>query len=223
MHNLARNQLVWISAQAWQQMQARDWDTQAQQILAHWRGNKLPLVVCRQRSAADEVSLGLPAPQAWSRRRLALSVERDQITVRAEFPSLAQVARAQPWEEAATALDSGLSDGAVQARVYGSHGWQFLTGLPYLHPASDLDLSLQVTDFAAACRVLQTLAAAALPMRLDAEIVFVGGRAVAWRELQQLVSGQAAQVLVKDRYCVQLAHLHQVRAFAAGAAEPVPG
>ena len=73
-------------------------------------------------------------------------------------------------------LDLALSNWGVTAHVYGSHGWQLLTNMPYLHEGSDLDLSLAVPDFETACRVQALLAEVELERRLDGEIVFPGGK-----------------------------------------------
>ncbi|WP_114969635.1 malonate decarboxylase holo-[acyl-carrier-protein] synthase [Rhodoferax ferrireducens] len=212
MKRLARNQLVRIDTLAWQQIEARAWDPQAQEILAHWRAHSLPLVVCRQRDDAspDQICLGLPAPMQWSRRRLALRVPLDQIQVSGFFPSFLQVARASHWGLAAMDFDSALSSLGVNTRVYGSHGWQFLTDLPYLHDESDIDLSLHVDDFEAARRVVQQLATTELHRRIDGEIVFPTGEAIAWRELQKLLAGQTTQVMVKARCSIRLAAMEEV-------------
>jgi phosphoribosyl-dephospho-CoA transferase len=74
-------------------------------------------------------------------------------------------------------------------------------------------LSLRVVDFEAASQVAQLLQAAPLPMRMDGEIVFSGGQAIAWRELQKLLTGQTAQVMVKDLHRVWLATSQEVRRF----------
>lgn len=213
MQDFRRNQLVWLDALAWSQVQGHAWDVEAQALLAHWCDYDLPLVVCRQRLDVepDRLCLGLPAPLQWSRRRLALTVGRNQVTAMGAFPTLQQVAQAMPWRPAALELDRALSELAVTPRVYGSHGWQWLTQMAYLHEASDLDVTLNVPDFQIACQVTALLAAAELGPRLDGEIVFPGGQAVAWRELQRLLAGHTAQVLLKDRQSIRLAKLAELK------------
>jgi phosphoribosyl-dephospho-CoA transferase len=225
MKNLTRNQLVWLDQGAWAQIEDRLWDAEAQTILAHWRTQRLPLVVCRQRTEtpADQVCLGLPAPQQWSRRRLALTVNLSAITDCGVFPSLLQVARTNHWAQTALNLSDALLAQGVQAQVYGSHGWQLLTGLPYVHATSDLDLSLRVSNFEAASQVAQLLEVAPLPMRMDGEIVFCGGQAIAWRELHKLLAGQTAQVIVKDLHRVWLASREEVCTFGRCAQSLDPG
>lgn len=216
MSDFARNQLVWLHPLAWTQIEDRVWDAQAQDILAHWRGNRLPLVVCRQRveTAPDQVCLGLPAPRQWSKRRLALAVRSKHIIDCGVFPSLLQVAHANQWGQTAADLSEALAAEGVAAHVYGSHGWQLLTGLAYLHADSDIDLRLNVGSLEAAFRAVQRLEAARLPGRIDGEIVFPAGQAIAWRELHQLLNGQTSQVLVKDRHGIRLASMTDVGALA---------
>ncbi|PKO61010.1 MAG: malonate decarboxylase holo-[acyl-carrier-protein] synthase [Betaproteobacteria bacterium HGW-Betaproteobacteria-18] len=225
MKELKRNQLVWLDPQAWAQIQAHAWDDEAQTILVHWQRKHLPLVVCRQRVDVepDHVCLGLPAPLQWSRRRLALAARLDQIITKGSFPTLLQVAQANAWGPATLALDLALTQLGVTAQVYGSHGWQWLTHMPYLHEASDLDVTLNVPDFETACRVATLLAATELVPRLDGEIVFPGGQAVAWRELQRLLAGHTAQVLLKDRHAIRLASLEEVKNLGDVIASPSSG
>lgn len=215
MQDLRRNQLVWLDPQGWSQVQDHAWDAEAQIILAHWQRNKLPLVVCRQRLdvGPDRLCLGLPAPRQWSRRRLALTVELNQVAAIGAFPTLQQVAQAMHWELAALELDGDLTQLGVTPQVYGSHGWQWLTRMAYVHETSDLDVTLNVPDFQTACRVMALLAAAELGPRLDGEIVFPDGQAVAWCELQRLLAGHTAQVLLKDRQSIRLATRAELQKF----------
>ncbi|HVR50906.1 MAG TPA: malonate decarboxylase holo-[acyl-carrier-protein] synthase, partial [Pseudorhodoferax sp.] len=72
MTNLHRHQLAWLTPAGWQRVRAGAWDAQAQDCLAHWARQRLPLVVTRQRPRpGDTVGLGLPAPNRWQRRRIA--------------------------------------------------------------------------------------------------------------------------------------------------------
>lgn len=212
MDTLTRNELVWLAPAAWAQIESRPWDQEAQAILAHWRIQRLPLVVCRQRpqTPPDQLCVGLPGPQQWSRRRLALTVRLDHLIARGEFPALLQVAQAHPWGAAALELSAALAALGVQVHVYGSHGWQWLTGLAYVHEASDLDLSVAVNSLGVVSQVIKQLASTALGCCIDGEIVFPQGQAIAWRELEQLLHGQTSQVLVKDRHAIRLADLAEV-------------
>jgi phosphoribosyl-dephospho-CoA transferase len=200
---LERHQLVWLTDLAWQHIQARHWDAPAHGVLAHWRAQQLPLVVTRQRADVepDSVCLGLPAATHWAKRKLALTVPLGDIFKIEPSPTLGHIAAENALQPNVLALNAALNQCGVQAHVHGSYAWQHLTGLAYLHPDSDLDLHLPVTQFSQATQVIDLLAN--LPRmhptpRLDGEIIFTGGQAVAWRELRQLLDGQVSQVLLKD-------------------------
>jgi phosphoribosyl-dephospho-CoA transferase len=213
--NLVRHQLAWLTDHAWTQIQTQPWDLQAQALLTHWRTHRLPLVVTRQRGdvAPGQVCLGLPAPAQWSRRKLGIDVPLSAIAAQGMCPTLAQIALAVEWCDAADDLASGLAQLGVQARVHGSYAWQHLTGLTYLHADSDLDLHLEVSQLDQASQVTDLLAHTQLPARLDGEVIFPGGQAVAWRELAQLFNGKVSQVLLKNRIDVRLVNLAQLSSF----------
>jgi phosphoribosyl-dephospho-CoA transferase len=200
MQRLVRNRLVWLDDAAWQGLIARAPDAQAAEIMAQWQALQRPLVVCTQPSGLPpgRMALGLPAPQRWSRRRLALQAPIAGLTRNAAFPALSQVGRPHGWGLPALALDQALTGLGATARVHGSHGWQLITGEAYVHEASDLDLGIEVPHFDAACQACHRLAAAGLPMRLDGELVFPDGTAIAWREFARMLAGQASEVLAKS-------------------------
>ena len=86
----------------------------------------------------------------------------------------------------------------ANARVYGSHGWQLLSGLDHVRAGSDIDLWLSVSDEAqadAAATCLQSVSDE-LP-RLDGELMFDDGAAVAWREWLAWRAGRVKSLLVK--------------------------
>jgi phosphoribosyl-dephospho-CoA transferase len=199
---LRRHQIVWVGEAGWRNVLARDWDAQARDCLAHWAEKRLPLVVTRQPDLADTVSIavGLPAPDRWNRRRLALRVARSDVLYFDEFPladkagSLVPVSTRLAWR----GLCANLKATGVNARVYGSYGWQLLSGLDHVRADSDIDLWLSVSDLDqadAAVACLQSFASKRL--RLDGELVFGDGTAVAWREWLAWRSGRAKGLLVK--------------------------
>ena len=248
---LQRNTLVWLTPEAWRRVHKQAWDASAQELLRHWQACHLPWVVARQRPevAQPAICLGLPAPQHWDRRRLAASVAADGIALQGQFPRLHDVAQSSPWGLGAAAWLAQGQALRAEVRVYGSYGWQFLTGMPYVRAGSDLDLSVHAPDLHAALQALDWLAqtvpvgeagssgrspSARLPLRVDGEIVFPQGQALAWRELQQLRQGRVAQALVKDRCSLRLLDWPAVVALAqaptqtsvprvSGAAAPAPG
>lgn len=217
MRAVHRNQLVWLSDAAWQQVRARAWDAQAQSLLNHWHTQQLPLVVCRQRvpqnlQTPQTLSLGLPAPLRWERRKLALEVAPADVERVGEFPLLtvgllgpADAAALQHFLQHLAALQ-------VPARVYGSYGWQQLTGLPCVRDGSDLDLHIAVPDMDIAGQVVWLLRGLHLACRVDGELLFPDGQAVAWREYAQLIGGRVERVLVKHHGGVQLAGMAQLQA-----------
>ena len=214
MTELQRNTLVWLTPQAWTAVHARQWEAPVQDLLRYWQSCQFPWVVALQRPevAAAGVCLGLPAPQHWGRRRLATHVALDGIARHGQFPLLGEVARANLWGISAGSWLAQGADVASQVRVYGSYGWQYMTGMPSVRTGSDLDLSVPVPDLPGALRALDWLAQASevpsqvrelsqpLTLRVDGEIVFADGRALAWRELQALRQGRVHEALVKDRH-----------------------
>ena len=108
------------------------------------------------------------------------------------------------------------------ARVYGSYGWQALTGLDYVHADSDLDVLAAAEDLPQAQLIAERLHAWSAPHRVDGEVVMPGGHAVAWRELWLAmqavpVAGTAPaagspQVLVKHRISTGLMTLEALNA-----------
>jgi phosphoribosyl-dephospho-CoA transferase len=230
MSTLQRNQLVWLSEAGWQQQLARPWDAQARSILAHWHAEQLPLVVCRQRvpqnsgnAILGSVSLGLPAPLQWERRKLALELPLSAIARSGVFPLLRHIALSPT--DAAQVQTLLLHTDALQVpvQVYGSHAWQWLSGLTCVRASSDMDLLVPVPDLDTAGQIVWLLQGLQLECRVDGELVFPGGWAVAWREYAQLIGGRAAQVLVKHRSGLQLLNMSQLRAcLSANGTQLVP-
>jgi phosphoribosyl-dephospho-CoA transferase len=225
---LQRHQLAWLTDTGWRRVLAGGWDAQALECLSHWAQQRLPLVVTRQRqqgggwaeSCAEGrnegkneservVCLGLPAPGRWNRRRLALAVAASDIERFGAFPRASTLAPPwpAPWPDAWRALCAALADADTQPRVYGSHGWQGLTGLDHLRPGSDIDLCIAVDGPG------QADAVAALLQdwpddgpRLDGELVFDACAAVAWREWAAWRARRTPSLLVKRLDGVALAH-----------------
>lgn len=208
MPQFTRNRLVWLDAAAWRDMAARAPDAQALALIERWQVRQWPVVVCSQPPGLQpgRLAVGLPAPQSGLRRRLALHTAISGIQRHGAFPRLATVAGPYAWSEAAQSLDGTLASAGATARVHGSHGWQALTGEVYVHAGSDLDLSIEVPHAAAARAAVLALEAAHLPLRVDGELAFPDGSAVAWREYSQLLQGQVDQVLLKRLHGPQLAH-----------------
>ena len=210
MNALHRHQLVRLSEAGWATVLARLWDRQARECLDHWARHGLPLVVTTQPldvASSGSVALGLPAPARWDRRRLALQVPPAGLRLVDEFPRLAEMRDLlpPPVRYRALKLIAELDACDAPARAFGSYGWQAISGLDHVRPESDLDLSVSVNGAAHADAVAQALQSfdAARP-RLDGELLFADGAAVAWREWIEWRSGRAHAVLVKRLHGVAL-------------------
>jgi phosphoribosyl-dephospho-CoA transferase len=207
---LQRHQLAHLSDEGWEELTERERDATAHACLTHWSIQHLPLVVTRQAldQPAGMLSLGLPAPTQWQRRRIALRVPAKHVIEISEFPPAGAVVEQLPPALQTTwlGLCAALTRLGVAARVHGSVGMQHLTGLPYLHADSDIDLNLPVQSVAMADNVVALLAAAALaqPRRLDGELRLPDGGAVAWREWQPWRQGRVDSLLVKRLHGVAL-------------------
>lgn len=201
---LRRHQLAHLSAAGWQEVLAHDWDEELRSCLMVWAQHNLPLVVTRQRVPREgedaPISLGLCTPALWHRRLLALQVRPSRISWFREFPLLAEALhelprRARPSLEA---LGRALAALGVKAHAYGSAGWQALTGMKYLHAHSDIDLWLAVDDADQADATARALLRhAPREPRLDGELLFTDGSAVAWREWLAWRDGACRSLLVK--------------------------
>lgn len=208
---LHRHQIAWLGEAAWRRVRHSDWDATARDCLAHWASRRLPLVVTQQAGlgCGGLIALGLPAPGRWARRRIALSVPRDEVLYFDEFPlarhllSLLPAPARPAWRR----LCADLKQCGAPARVYGSHGWQCLSGLDHVRAGSDIDLWLSVSGPAQADAVAARLQSVTggLP-RLDGELVFDDGSAVAWREWLAWRAGRVKSLLVKTLTGSALVH-----------------
>lgn len=194
-----RHQVAWLSREGWQHVLDRHWDAEARDCLRHWAGQRLPLVVTRQPEDGNHIALGLCAPQRWQRRRIALQVARADVLYFDEFPRLEQLITQLPVTARVPArrLAAALQASGTTARVYGSYGWRYLTGLNHLRDGSDLDLWVGVDDAEQADTVATALNDFAAPTRLDGELVFAGDAAAAWREWLAWREGRVRALLVK--------------------------
>jgi len=104
-------------------------------------------------------------------------------------------------------LCAGLHAVGAAPRVYGSYGWQLLTGLDHVRAGSDIDLWLPVADAEHADAVAGRLQRfEADGPRLDGELVFGDGAAVAWREWLAWRVGRVNGLLVKTLDGCSLVH-----------------
>jgi phosphoribosyl-dephospho-CoA transferase len=178
---LPRHTLVWPQPQAsWQALTPG-----AQTRLQAWFAAGHPAIVARADAseAAGMLRLGVPLPRSEGKQRLALRMHSSQLARRAPPPLLSQIAAAC----AVPALQQLASMAAgYQPRVFGSHAWQWLTGLDYVHADSDLDLLWSIEHAAQADAIVALLQQweAGDGCRADGELLLPGQMAVNWREYQ---------------------------------------
>jgi phosphoribosyl-dephospho-CoA transferase len=199
---LCRHRLVRLSDAGWRCASMQHTADDAQRCLGHWIENDLPVVVATQLGAASDkvVSLGLPAPTAWGRKRYAVRVAASELRpALAAFPAPSDcrgilLHAPDRWSLLCDALER-LAPGT---RVYGSYGWQAVTGLAYVCTGSDVDLLLPAADARHGDAIVALLEQShgGRP-RLDGELCFADGSAVAWREWGSWRAGKARSVLVK--------------------------
>jgi len=205
---LRRHDLVWLSAQGWRNHVLRDVaDSEAADCLRHWFAQRLPLVVGRQTPGESQLALGLAAPAVWDRRKIALKVPRDCVLYHDRFPKAAEIRSllSPGLRKRWLSLCGDLGDLASNPRVHGSYGWQQITGLEYIAARSDIDLQLSVGDADTADRVTSLLERFTWKgPRIDGELLFPTGAAVAWREWLQWRRGAVDRVMVKRLYGVAL-------------------
>lgn len=209
---LHRHQLVYLRDEAWLRLQAAQTDPERAACVAHWAQHRLPVVVTRQAPEQSEpavIALGLPAPLAWGRQRIAFSVSQHEILYFDEFPLLDKVlpGLAAPQRRRLKKLTTQLQNLGTQARVYGSYGWQQVSGLDHTHGHSDLDLWIFAPNLEQADAVAASLDAFAdEQLRLDGELTFGDGSAVAWREWLAWRAGRTRSLLVKTLHGCHLVH-----------------
>ncbi|MEO6362862.1 MAG: malonate decarboxylase holo-[acyl-carrier-protein] synthase [Caldimonas sp.] len=208
---LHRHQILRVSQAGWRRIRDRDWDATSSACLGHWAARDLPLVVTRQTGGAgassSAVAVGLSAPGRWERRRISLQVLRSEVLGFDEFPVVEAVAPLLPdaAQDAWSRLCGVLSAACATARVYGSYGWQHLSGLDHVRPGSDVDVWVAVSSAAQADAVAATMQATSCPgLRLDGELVFDGGAAVAWREWLTWRAGATKALIVKTLFGASL-------------------
>ena len=207
----SRHDLIWLTGAGWDAALRRALPGQHAAI-EQWRRADWPAVVRRAdvALAPGQVSLGIPLPPSPDgvKGRIALGAANGDVARRSAPLALADAARAAPerWRPALDALACG-----VPLRAYGSLAMQAITALPYLTPASDIDLLFFPTDAKALRSGLALLEQHAAILPLDGEIVFPSGAAVAWKEWIGAASN-GARVLVKDADAVRLATIDHLLA-----------
>ena len=186
---LPRHTLVWPTPAGWTHIVREDPDDEAAGAFEQWFTRDWPLVVRRPEMEEyddAEIALGLPLPPSHGKRRLKTRLPLSEIARHASPLALDQVARALPgeWQRAALALANDAIALRMRLQAFGSAAWQAITGLPYLHEGSDLDLLFHPRDADEIATMLGLLGhwERTHGRRADGEIVFPDGAAVSWRE-----------------------------------------
>jgi phosphoribosyl-dephospho-CoA transferase len=184
-------------------------------LLEGWADRGWPVIVRRRMAgeAAGAIPIGVPLPPAAGKCRIAMSLPGSGVINGATPPLLQDVARAAPtphWQHIVSALVRLGKRYGIRPLVFGSLMWQHQTGLPYLHPGSDLDVLWPVSsdcDIASLVSGVAEIEGNGTP-HIDGEIVFPDGSAVNWRELLKALRLKAAgKLLVKDMGSVRLVDL----------------
>lgn len=185
---LRRHQLVTVVPAAWDRLLSVRADLADEPLLREWVPNGWPLVVRRPLPGEGEgIPLGLPLPPWAGKRRIALQINGDDIEALMPLPALPDVFDTAPeaWKPCLRELIALALRYDVDARVFGSLAWQWLTGLNYVAPGSDVDLTWTVPRRHRIGGFLDELAAldARAPVRIDGEVLRADGAGANWREL----------------------------------------
>jgi phosphoribosyl-dephospho-CoA transferase len=219
---LRRHQLAWLSATGWERVLRMRFDEAVAPVLQAWAARRLPLVVARQhRTAEGCVTLGWPAPRAAGRQRVALEVPLACVSWFDEFPYASEALAMLPRgaRRAVQSLLADLRGQGARPRVYGSYGWQLLSGLAYVHDASDLDWWIAVRNREHADEVAASLEGFGWKgLRLDGELMFGDGTAVSWREYAAWRAGRTRGLLVKRLTDVEVVEALELAPWCEGAA-----
>jgi phosphoribosyl-dephospho-CoA transferase len=151
-------------------------------ILHEWLQQGRPLVVRRPCLTPDAVCVGLSLPPCPHKRRLAWVLPRSSVLEVAEPPL---------WKEdaagAAEPIRAAAEAAGVKLRMFGSHAWEHLTGLPYVTKTSDIDLLLFLKTRASWKKIREDLEQVTWPSapRIDLEIVLNNDASFSWKEYAQ--------------------------------------
>jgi phosphoribosyl-dephospho-CoA transferase len=205
---LRRHQLVRVHPAAWQSLLRARPELTCEPLLLDWANRGWPLIARRRGPLDGEgVWLGLPLPPSAGKRRIAAELQPGDLTSVSPLPCISEVQGAAPveWQPCLQELTDLSRTYGVRGGVFGGLCWQWLTGLSYLSPRSDLDIAWTLPRPDRLDAFLDDLANidARATMRLDGELVHADGRAANWRELHaggpDLALKTADQVLVRAR------------------------
>jgi phosphoribosyl-dephospho-CoA transferase len=205
---LRRHQLAGVYPAAWNLLLRARADLAGEPLLQDWATLGRPLIVRRRDPLdGDGVLLGLPLPPSAGKRRIAVEMRAAAIVSVSPLPSVSEVLGAAPiaWQPCLQELTDLSRVYEVRGGVFGSLCWQWLTGLTYLGPRSDVDIAWSLPRPDRLEQFLVDLADidARAPVRLDGELVRADGAGANWRELHaggtELALKTASQALLCAR------------------------
>ena len=186
------------------------------QAARDWIDQGSPLVAARQSGDDQCVLLGLSLPLKHDRKRLTIKVEASAISAVRPPLGIRQclTGQAEPVADVLLALDEQITLSGARLGVFGSLAWEAVSGEAYRHADSDIDVICDVSDLGQLVAALAALAQARkrLPCRLDGELRFPDGHAVAWLELSEAGRRAEKKVLVKGEKAVELMPVEQLLA-----------
>jgi phosphoribosyl-dephospho-CoA transferase len=206
---LRRHQLVRVCPAAWESLLRARADLSGEPLLREWARQGWPLIVRRRGPLdGDGVLLGLPLPPSAGKRRIAVEMPAGDIASVSVLPSVSEVLGAAPvaWQPCLQRLTELARAYRVRAGVFGSLGWQWLTGLTYLGPHSDIDIAWTLPRPDQLERFLGELSDidARAPVRLDGELVRADGAGANWRELHGGRAELALKTANEARLCARV-------------------
>ncbi|HEX7816451.1 malonate decarboxylase holo-[acyl-carrier-protein] synthase [Dyella sp.] len=209
---LKRHQLVRLTPRCWDAWLGAQPVHEGTPLLREWGRRRWPLVVRRPIVGEAGIPLGIPLPPSTGKQRIALAVSLADIEAVSALPRLGQAIIAAPeaWEHSLLQLLALAARYGVRQHVFGSLAWQWMTGLPYLSPQSDLDMTWTLPARPRLHHFLDELASvdAHAPMRIDGELLRADGAGVNWREARACTD----EVAIKTSHGLQM---HRLEAFAA--------
>lgn len=205
---MRRHDLVYLDRDAAFETPCAATGDSAWQAARDWIAAGRPLVAARQPAGGGPLLLGLSLPLKQQRKRLTIHVDRRAAAgIDAPLAIARCCSRLAPADADVLRRLAGRAT-ACSARlgVFGSLAWEVLSGEDYRHAESDIDLICDVETFPQFEAMLAALQQAAnqLSCRLDGEMRFPDGNAVAWREVAAQRPHPAALVLVKGPHEVGL-------------------
>jgi phosphoribosyl-dephospho-CoA transferase len=188
---LQRHTLLRIDAKGWQGMLERRAELAALPYLRTWAQQGWPVIVRRRwlGEPRELIPAAIPLPPSSGKLRIALQLSADDIANSIKAVTLldSQVAAPESWR---TTLDSIVAIAGrcgVKTHVFGSLLWQFLTGIQYIGPNSDVDLLWHVTTLAQARELANGIDNVETDgeLRIDGEFILPDGAGLNWREFHR--------------------------------------